>query len=93
MVHTQKESKTRKELINIRNQLRKPGLEKHTKLELLKREGQLEELLLKEYKPDYYDGRLCKHCGKPITGIKHGNTRLHDHCKEPYRPKDWDKKL
>jgi len=80
-----KESKTRNELINIRNQLRKPGLEKHTKLELLQREGELEELLLKKYKKDYYDGRLCKHCGKPITGIKHGNTSLHEHCKEPYR--------
>jgi hypothetical protein len=85
VVHTRKESKARKELINIRNQLRKPGLEKHTKLELLKREGELEELLIKEHKLDYYDGRLCKHCGKPITGIKHGNTRLHEHCKEPYR--------
>ncbi len=29
--------------------------------------------------------KLCKHCGKPITGIKHGNTQLHNECKEPYR--------
>jgi hypothetical protein len=85
VIKIRRENKIRNELITVRNTLKKSGLKKNTKLILLQREGELEELLKKYNLNNYYDGRLCKHCGKPITGIKHGNTRLHDECKEPYR--------
>jgi len=73
-------SKTRNELIKVRNQLLDKKINKDTKLKLLRREGELETELQKKHNPRFYDGILCKYCGLPITGIKHGNTKYHEQC-------------
>lgn len=91
--------KVRNELINVRNQIKQPETPKSTKLKLLKREGELEDQLRKNHLPHFYDGRICKYCGYPISHVKHGNQQYHEDCAQLNRQdknmdykRDYDRK-